>query len=219
MKRLIIRGIIIIILNILIIMPVFSAEDWRFWNTDSIEGNLTEKLSAKIEGEFRFKDNMSEHYYTHADLSLAYNIVKWFDFGLGYRQIYNLKGADWKDTNYPHINGTVKWNWADWKFSDRVRFAYAMPQDAVDYWEFRNLFVIKSPWKITPLKLNPYISDEVFYNFDLSEWTENRAIIGIELPIIKENIIGKLYYMYDSKKSSGIWDNYNTLGTEIKIKF
>lgn len=199
--------------------PLFGAEDWRFWNTDSIQGKLAEKLSAKIEGEFRFRDDMSKHYYTHADISLTYSVVKWFDASIGYRQIYSLKGEDWRDTNYPHINGTVKWNWQDWKFSNRVRFAYSMPEGADDYLEFRNILVIASPWKVTPLKLNPYASDEVFYNFDLEEWNENRLFLGLGFPIFIENIGGKIYYMYNSKKSQGEWDNYNTLGTEVSIKF
>lgn len=210
---------ILLSLVVLISGPLFGAEDWRFWNTDIIQGRLTERSSAKIEGEFRFKDGMSEHYYTHADLSLTYNVVKWFDASLAYRQIYSLEGADWKDTNYPHINGTIKWDWVDWKFSNRGRLAYSMPEGADDYWEFRNILVIKSPWEITPFKLNPYVSDEVFYNFDLEEWNENRASIGLSLPIFLENISGKVYYMYNSKKSQGEWDSYNILGTEVSVKF
>lgn len=197
---------------------LFGADDWRFWNTDSIQGKLTEKLSAKLESEFRFKDDMSEHYYTHADISLAYSVVKWLDTAFAYRQIYSLKGADWKDTNYPHIDGAFKWSWADWKFSNRVMFAYAMPEGADDYWQFRNLLVLASPWKITLLKLNPYISDEVFYNFNSGEWDENRAVAGLNFPLFIENANGKVYYMYNSKKSDD-WTNYNTLGIAIGIKF
>lgn len=204
---------------ILMANPLFCVDDWMFWNTDSIQGKLTEKLSAKIESEFRFKDDMSEHYYTHGDIALTYSIYKWFDMAIAYRQIYSLKGTDWKDTNYPHINGTVKWNWADWKFSNRARLAYSMSEGADDYWQFRSILVMKSPWEITPLKLNPYISDEVFYNFDSEEWTENRAIIGFGFPLFLENIIGKIYYMYNSKKSQDEWDNYNILGTEVSVKF
>lgn len=213
--------ILITIINLLFLVSdvLSGAEDWRFWNTDSLQGKLTERLSAKVESEFRFKDDMSEHYYAHADLSLTYSVIKWFDASLGYRQIYSLKDTDWKDTNYPHINGVIKWDWADWKFSDRVRFAYAMPEGSDDYWEFRNVLIIKSPWEITPIRLNPYISDEVFYNFALEEWNENRAVIGLGFPFFAENINSKIYYMYNSKKSQDDWDNYNTLGTEVSIKF
>lgn len=211
--------LLLLISTLLVPVSIFAfAEDWRLWNTETVSGNITEKLSAALQAEFRWKNDMGDYYYNHEDLSLSYKCLNWLSITGSFREIFSLIGTSWKYENQPNVAATVNWNWADFKLSNQFRYAYRAPEDANDFSEYRNNFMIVSPWKVTPLEINPYVGDFVYYHSNTSKWDENRLYAGINFKIYGP-VKGALYYLLQSVETNDNWTNYNTLGTAINVKF
>ncbi|MFC1658568.1 DUF2490 domain-containing protein [Candidatus Omnitrophota bacterium] len=199
----------------------FAADDsdFQYWNTANVSWKLDEDWKMGFEEELRFVDNGGNLSYTHSDLGLTYSgLAEWLDLGLNYRQIFEKKSGEWKEENQPHINATLKWKFADFSFSNRTRFAYRNKEDADNFWVYRNKFTIKSPWKLTKFAIQPFIADEVFYDFDAKTLNRNRLYAGFSLKLL-DNLKGELFYLWQSSEASHKWSDTNVLGTKFSISF
>ena len=97
---------------------------------------INKDWKIKIEEEFRFGDSIGEFYYHHTDGGLSSRLKYWFYIGLNYRQIYEKKNGEWKEENRPHINGTFKWKWQEFKLENRNRFEYRIREEKKDVWRY-----------------------------------------------------------------------------------
>ena len=98
----------------------------------------------------------------------------------------------------------------------------AMPMSAdyqADAGRYRNKLTVKAPWKVTPLQLQPYFSDEVFFSFGgPNVFNQNRVSVGLGMNLGKR-VKAEMYFLLQSSKSSGKWSDTNVLGTKLKIAF
>lgn len=63
-------------------LEIHAAEnDWEFWNAYSVSGNLGDNWRAAAGVEFKFDDDMSNHYYSHVDVGVDTRLAKWFRLG------------------------------------------------------------------------------------------------------------------------------------------
>lgn len=218
-----------ILFSILVLcLPVlgfaYDDGDWQYWNTEGIKGDLTEKLGASLDVDFRWGDNASEYYYQATQLGLGYEVCDWFEIGPAYRETFTLDTKtktedDWFSEHRPMLNGTIKWKWADWKFSDRARIEYRMFDiDKDDVWRFRNQITLKSPWKWTGLGINPYISDEIFIQEDSDGINRNRVFVGVSLKLF-EHVQGEVYYLWQTDDTGDEWKDTNVIGTKLQAVF
>jgi len=134
-----------------------------------------------------------------------------------YRQVFQKKNKKWNTEYGPHINGTVKAKWNDLVFKDRNRFEYRIKENADNSWRYRNKLSMDLPFKWTKLNIQPYVADEIFYDFNENRLNRNRAYAGFKI-LFLENLKGEIYYMYQSTKSSE-WKGCNILGTSLKLVF
>lgn len=211
----------VIILTVVVSGDCFAFDDgdFQYWNTESISKKINDDWKVSLEQEFRWGDNASNPYYNHSDLGVTYSgLAKWLDLGLNYRHIYEEKSDKWKMENRPHINAAVKWKLSDISFSNRGRLEYRNRDDADNYWRYRNKFSIKPPLKLTKLEIQPYIADEIFYDFDVETLNRNRLYGGLSFKIFK-NLKGEIYYMWERTEKSDKWSDSNILGTKLKISF
>lgn len=200
--------------------PVFAYDDgdFQYWNTESVSWK-TGDLKLGLEEEFRLGDDAGNLYYNHTDLSAAYSgLADWFTLGINYRHILEDKDSDWKKENRPHLNATVKFKALDFGFSNRFRFEYRNREDAENYWRYRNKFSVKLPIKLTRLGIQPYMADEIFYDFDAETLNRNRLYGGISLDIIK-GLSGQIFYLWETTEKSDKWNDAHVLGTKLKLSF
>jgi len=64
----------------------------------------------------------------------------------------------------------------------------------------------------------PYVSEEIFYDFRVGDFNQNRIAVGLSKEIGRNLGIG-LYYMYKSNKKENSWSGANVLGTKFEIAF
>ncbi|MBU4343121.1 MAG: DUF2490 domain-containing protein [Candidatus Omnitrophica bacterium] len=51
----------------------FDDEDWQYWNTENVSVKLSDGWEANLEQEFRWGDDMTNPYYNHTDVGIAYS--------------------------------------------------------------------------------------------------------------------------------------------------
>ncbi|MCF7908247.1 MAG: DUF2490 domain-containing protein [Candidatus Omnitrophica bacterium] len=197
----------------------FDDGDFQYWNTSNVSKKINDDWKLSFEEEFRWGDNANNPYYNHSDLGVTYSgLVSWLDLGVNYRHIHEDKSSDWKVENRPHLNADLKWKLFDLAFSNRGRLEYRNREDADNYWRYRNKFSIKAPFKLTKLEIQPYIADEIFYDFDVETLNRNRFYGGFGLKIIK-NLKGEVYYLWETTEKSDKWNDLHIFGTKLKVSF
>lgn len=218
MKKIIaVANLILFLLTPIPFSWAFDNGDFQYWNTESIEVKFAKSWKIKLDEEFRFGGNAGDLYYTHADVGVAYSVNDYLELGANYRQIFQKKDKDWDPTYQPHFNGTLKLNWQGFILKDRNRFEYRIRETDSASWRYRNRLSLDLPYKWTPLKIQPYFSDEIFYDFEASEMNKNRVYVGVKMVFLK-NLNGELYYMRESTKTKK-WKEVNVLGTTLKVSF
>jgi hypothetical protein len=216
------RRIIIFIVGVMLVSNysfAFDDGDFQYWNTESISWKVNRDWKIEFEQEFRFGDNAGNFYYEHSDLGLIYSgFAEWLDLGLNYRQISEKKSGEWKEENRPHINAILKWEFQDLSFSNRSRLAYRNREDADNFWHYRNKLTIGFPWKLTGFDIQPYMADEIFYDFDEDTLNRNRLYTGASLKLLKD-LKAEIYYLWQTSKKNDDWSDVNILGTNVKLNF
>jgi len=197
----------------------FDDGDFQCWNNAVISWKANKDWRITLDEEFRFGDDGNSFYYRHSDLGLTYSgFAEWVDIGINYRHIFEKKSTGWKEENRPHLNATLKWKLCDFSFSNRARFEYRNREDAEEYWRYRNKFAIKLPFKLTKFEIQPYIADEIFYDFDQERLNRNRFYGGLNFKLAK-NLKAEIYYLWQSSEKNDKWNDLYILGTKLKIYF
>lgn len=198
----------------------YDDEGFQFWTTASASIDVNKDWKAKFEEELRLGDDGGNLYYQHSDLGFTYtSLAKWIDLGLNYRQIFEKDGrGEWRQENQPHFNVTLKTQLFEFNLSNRSRLEYRDRENREDTWRYRNKVTVKFPLEMTPLKLQPYVADEIFINFDKEDFNRNRFYCGFSLKCSK-HIQGEAYYLWQSSESGGEWKDVDALGVNIKVYF
>ena len=198
----------------------YDDEGFQYWSTANVTFDSDKDWKITFEEEFRFGDDGGHLYYQHSDLGFVYkSLADWIDLGFNYRQVFEEDSKDkWRQENRPHLNVMLKGKLFGLDLSDRSRFEYRDRESKKDLWRYRNKVSVKFPLELTSLKLQPYLADEVFINFDEEDFNRNRLYAGLSLKLSK-NIKGEVYYLWQSSKSGGDWKDINVLGTGLKFYF
>ncbi|MGB2601509.1 MAG: DUF2490 domain-containing protein [Candidatus Omnitrophota bacterium] len=198
----------------------FEDEDFQLWTTGTLESALSKHWKAKVEQEFRFGDNASQHYYNHTDGSLTYKVNDNLYLGVAYRQIFEKIKGEWKYENRPHVNATVKFNLYGFELKNRSRWEYRMREDKDDTGRYRNKTTISYPFKWDKFKISPFVADEIFVDGGKSTWVlnRNRFYVGVKAKLL-ENLKAELFYLRQSSEKSREWTDYNVLGVQATVVF
>lgn len=198
----------------------FDDEDFQYWSTAKFSFDLDKDWGFTFAEEFKLSDDAGRLYYHHSDLGLVYKaLADWIDLGANYRKAFEKDSkGEWRQENRPHLNITLKGRLLGLGVSNRSRFEYRDRENKKDLWRYRNKFTVKFPVQFRQLKCRLYVADEVFINFDSEDFNKNRLYSGISFDLSK-NIKGDIFYMRQSSKSGGSWNDINVLGTALKFYF
>jgi len=193
-----------------------AGNDWEYWNNYAIAGLIRDDLRFKVKTEFRYNDNAGNHYYSHYDVGLDWKIKDWFILGPYYRHVNEKKQRDWKVEYRPHLNATFRWELFGLAFSDRNRLEYRIREDR-SFVRYRNKLTANLR-SFTQFKIQPYVADELFYDFYADEFNKNRVYAGFDLDLIKRLKAG-VYYILECRRKKGNWTKANVIGVGLKYTF
>jgi len=208
------------VLSISEICFAFDDGDFQYWSTAKFSFDIDKDWKFTFAEEFRLGDDAGDFYYHHSDIGFVYkSLADWIDLGVNYRKVFERDSKDkWGQENRPHLNITLRGQLSDFDVSSRSRFEYRDRENKKDLWRYRNKVTVKFPLELTSLKLQPYLADEVFINFDEEDFNGNRLYAGLSLKLSK-NIKGEVYYLWQSSESGGDWKDINVLGTQLSFRF
>jgi len=174
--------------------------DPRFRYGNSLDKTINQNWSVTLWSEFD-TDNTSGHSLNAIDqeLSIVYSgLAPWLDIGPGVGYWDAKSNGQWVDTTYPYGFITLKQTAFGLTFNDRNRFDAEIPEHYVgEGLTYRNALTIATVKKWTPLELQPFVSDEVFYNTRENQVSDNQAFVGFNFKVTK-NIGASLSFMMDS---------------------
>ena len=197
---------------------VYADADWGYKSKYSVSFPVTNRWEGSVISELRYKDDMSDHYYSHLDVALSYDYLDWLEIGTSYRYRSTATDSGWKRENRPSINAEFKWSWLDFEFSDNNKLEYRIREDNEDIFRYKNKLTIEYPVGWTKLKISPYVSEEIFLDFDVGRLNGLRLESGFSMQIL-ENSELCIGYQFANDKKGDDWTETNYLVTYFKMYF
>ncbi len=192
--------------------------DWQYWNYETIEIKVADRLKLRLDQELRFADNMGKLYYEHTEPAVVYELQKWLSLDLGYRSVLDNGSGKWVYESMPFGILTPKWSWNGFDIWDKNRLEYRIFEDKRDMWRYRQLIGVKLPCILPIFNVRPFVSNEFLITMTEQGYNENRLSGGVALELLK-NLKGEIYYMWRADKKASCWTDRNILGTKLKFSF
>ncbi len=187
-----------------VILEIPVTADWEF----SFEGRLTFDNDAR-----RVADHQEDYLFTYSGLA------DWFAVGLGYKKGFGKDGDTWQIEDRPYLNLIVKGGLGGLSIGSRSRFEYRDIKDEDSVWRYRNKITVRPPVTFTPLKVLPYVADEIFISFDEEDFNQHRLYGGLFIPL-HERIDLELFYVWKlDEEPDNSWHDTNVLGSFIYFRF
>jgi len=161
---------------------------------------------------------MSDHHYSHLEVALSYDFLEWLEIGTSYRYVSRATDDGWRRENRPSIYAELKWNWSDFEFSNNNKLEYRIREDNEDIFRYKNKLKIEYPVEWTALKISPYASEVIFWDFDVGQLNGYRLEAGFSMQLLKNSELC-IAYQFGNDKKSDDWTDTNYLITYLKISF
>lgn len=192
------------------------ADQPELWQAAKISKPLNETVTYSIEGDFR-SFNMGEKLkYYHGDIGLSFPLIANFKLSLNIRKVFELKDDAWKQEHRPHGTLSTKMKFGSLGVSARSRFEYRMKQDKDPVIRNRDMVSIKLGNGFSPLKLIPYVADEIFYDMEERELNRNRFFVGVEFKCISF-MKTAVYFLQQNDLKNGEWEPTNVAGMKFSF--
>ena len=180
-----------------------------------------------VTGDWRFQFDQKSGFTDEArrldhqqqDYGFTYSgLADWLNVGFGVKQTSDKERDDWDRETRTLLNVTVKSTLFGCSLSNRSRIAYRDFEDDDDVWWFRHKIAVKSPVTFTPLKVQPYVAEEIFVQLDDEDFNGNRVYGGLYIPP-HEQIRLELFCAWHLNEEEDSWHDTNLLGSYIRFAF
>jgi len=212
LKKFVITIIILLLFN----SSVFAGDSTESWNTLTFKHKLNDQFTYFLNGTERIRDNVGEHEYWELRTGVSYKVSDHWSFAVNYLHGESKSAANkWIDENRFEADAIYKWNWGEFKWSDRFRYANKNI-NGVEWSQYRTKIKVAKPISVFNHKLTAYADNEMFYNDNVDQYNENRASLGFSKKI-SDDVSGSLYYMYRANKGVNDWSGVNIMGTSLSV--
>ncbi|MBN2406345.1 MAG: DUF2490 domain-containing protein [Elusimicrobia bacterium] len=190
-----------------------SCADSEYWSKYDLSVKASDRLSFCVRPEFRLTDGISEYTYNKTDAGITLKAAAFFGTSLLYSYKNKKSGGSWECEDILIFDGEFSWKITGLRFSQRNRLEYSLDKETYVY---RNRLKARKNLGIFGYAASAYLEEELFYDTDLGEIKENRVGAGIGKDLFSGTSL-EIFYLLDSKKAAGDWDNTNVAGTNLKI--
>jgi len=205
--------------------PAHAHNDPQYWSSFGLDAKLCRGLKLALSGEFRFGNEMGTLYRVSPDATLIYSFYDWFGVALGYKQVFEREYFDdvapavgWNREYRPHLDARFSFKINGFKFSNRNMFELRILTDAAYKVRYRNKLEVVPPLSWTAIKIEPFAAEEIFIDVKGGTFDRSRLSAGFSARPWKSLKI-KLYYLWQAKRETNDWLNFDVLATEIKFSF
>jgi len=221
-KSLIIFGLI------LIWSPKLKSQinDFQTWSNISLSKEFDSDIKISISEELRMYNNSSEIDEFFTELAVDYKVSKIFEFGLGYRFTRNFTSKGNKRFEQ-RFDANATFDFSVKRFDFEYRLKYQTNDEELFDQTSNKTFVstlrnrAKISYNIKNIKLEPYISSDLFYTIDLkdiSEFSKIRNAVGFEYEFSKHSSIDT-FLMFEREFHKKTLQRVLVFGLTYKYKF
>jgi hypothetical protein len=206
---------------------VTTDRDIQIWNDTSVsipliktkdkDGKGFEKLSFSINGLLRFGRNVSRPVDERIGVGFNYRINRYISLvpDIVYRGTQPFKGRSDYETRF-RFAVVLENKWKNFSIADRNQIEYRLRNSRQDSVRYRNRFRFNYPLiKAKKEFFTPFVSDEVFYDFQVKAWTRNEFFVGIGKKF-NNNFSTDIYYLF--AKDISLPRTVNGIGVSLKLK-
>lgn len=207
-------------------MPAWASpakdEDFGYWGVTDLEHKIGSKWKIKAGEEVRFREHAGLKYYeTHA--GFAFTAHPLLVLGADYLQARETRASGGKDIWYweecPRIYATFQSKVKGFLFENRNLLEFRFKEGTEHTVRYRNQSTLTAPWKWTRFEIQPYTSNEVFFESNRNGLTEDRYYNGVKTKLTS-NITCSIFYLRQfSKNNFASWKDANILGNSLKVSF
>lgn len=222
MKTSSLRVLLALAIATFLFIPGVFAGDNKYYSEFAFKHKLNDKFDLFFTPEFRYNDNLGNFYYYHMRVGSAFHAHKNLDLALAYRFIQNKVKGQWDndDVQYIEMITIPKISLGGFDISDANKFERRYYENAANRWVYRNLLTFAYPAKIGNFEFTPYVSDEIYYDFELSKANLNWVTLGANKKINKYLTLGLFYRAETSRVgSSSSWLTNHVLGSNVTVSF
>lgn len=235
-----------LILSLMLTLAVTSASAQALWSTAAAEFDITKKLSAGIEGEYRTTDNLSSTNRWAVEAGLGYKFSPYFKMGASYTFIYhhgesrttskgNIVDSYWQPRHRFSLEGTGSYRLGRLKLSLRERYQFTHhTEQSVAKWdgddgsrksdeliEAKDKHMLRSRLKadldLRKSIFSPFASVEIYNSLtDGFAADQLRYTLGTELSLSKHHELELFYRFIDGRGGDS---DLNVIGVGYKWKF
>ncbi|MDZ4742893.1 MAG: DUF2490 domain-containing protein [Verrucomicrobiota bacterium] len=213
-----------LLLLIFLGMNVQAGSGFESWLNISLGQRLDYGLEAKVETEQWFASESPTYKHIEIMPQLIWHYSPRYDFTVGYAYDWTQQSNRMITVgNSGFFDTTVKIPFQRFNLSSRQRLQFGTEATEEDQNGFVALYRPKTvleyemPW--LPLRLMPFVADEVFFDMNTGVLLENRAQIGVAYRINKSWRIEVYGMRVDQWDMTGENSNFPVAGLNFAMQF
>ena len=206
--------ILTMLLSLAAAPQLLAKDDWEYWHETQLQVRLHDRLKWRVKGEHRLRDDFSDLFLNNLDTGLSWKASEHFEIGPYFKYEHE------KDSRGNHINenrwyleAVLKGNAGPLRLANRSRIAYRN-KNTSDSWRYRNQFKVSHVLPVKKIIIEPFATEEIFWDLTAREYNQNRAALGVQLGLNKHMTVS-LYYLLKSSKRDSDWDEAHVLGSTV----
>ena len=135
------------------------------WNL-LLKANIDDRWFVISRSNMASRNNFEDNFFGFTGAAIGYQLTKQWSLRAGYRHVWLDIGGDWFEEDRPFAEAYFADKWNDFRVTNRSRVEFRFFDHRDDDVRLRNEITVEAPWELTPLKLRPFLEEEVFYSLD-----------------------------------------------------
>jgi hypothetical protein len=199
-----------------------SDEDFFYWSKATFLISVAEDWQFAFEHKLGFDEEARRLDHHQQDYGFVYGGVgDWLKLFAAVKVVHARSDDrdEWLQEIRPHANAAVFSTLFDLDMVNRSRIEYRDTEDEGTFWRFRHRLAFVLPQELTPLRIKPYVSEEVFYSFNADRFHGNRVQAGLFIPLHEGVRLELFYFWHLDKEAPDDWCDANVVGSYVRFTF
>jgi len=191
--------------------------DFQVWVTEALHKKIDPSWNLRFYNEWRIGDNASKLYFFYLQGNVVYKINHWAEVSPGYRQIWTIRGDQWRLDDEPLVDVFFMKKKGRFEFQFRNRLSYVIREKETNLWQYRSRVRWVGAWNVRKRVCRPYVSNEVFFN-SFDGFGQDRIVAGMIVPLA-DWLHPDFYYMLRYQVNHSHWTHQHILGAWFNFHF
>jgi hypothetical protein len=190
--------------------------DTQEWNDVQLAIPINKSTDLLLFGTLRFGRDVSHLVDERVGGGFTFRVKKYVYVSPTYQYIWMQPAGGRKSyENRLSLATTFRLPFERFTVTDRSLFERRIRDPQVDATRYRNRLQIEHPISLAGLKLQAFVSDEIFYDFSLHRWGRNRFAAGVSKRF-NRHVTEDFYFM---RQNDGVArpGDLNVFGTVLRV--